>query len=125
MKRNPEVTAYLTYVAPPTQRAILRRMRAAIRKALPQAEECFESKMPVYKVNGQWAAGFAARSKCPMLYVMDSELLDQHAERLGRLRSGKSCLDLRETKALPLAELEKLAVELVRELGRRHALLIS
>lgn len=121
MKRNPEINAYLKHIVPPEQQPILRRMRAAIRKALPQAEECFESKMPIYKINGQWAAAFAARSKCPMLYLMDSELLDQHAARLGRVRSGKSCIDLRSTKTLPLSELENFAVELLTELARRRA----
>ena len=50
---------------------------------------------------------------------MDPELLDQHA-RLGRLRSGRSCIDLRSTKTMPRPELEKFAAELIRELGRRH-----
>ena len=50
-----------------TYQLMSRRLRAAIREALPQAEECFESRMPVYNLNGQWATGFALRSKRPIL----------------------------------------------------------
>jgi len=119
MKSHPAVTAYLSHVAPPAQRPLLRRLRAAIRKALPMAVESFESKMPVYKIGEQWTAGFAARAKCPMLYVMDRALLDEYAARLGKARSGNSCIDLKTTKALPLVELEALVLELLAELGRR------
>jgi len=42
------------------------------------------------------------------------------AARLGKARSGNSCIDLKETKALPLLELEKIALEIVAELGRRR-----
>lgn len=118
MKSNPSVTAYIANVAPVAQRPLLKRLRAALQKALPQATENFESKMPVYKTGDQWTAGFAARAKCPMLYIMDVALLDRYAERLGKARSGKSCIDMKETKALPLAALETLALEIIAELGK-------
>ena len=94
---------------------MLKRLRAAIRPALPMTTECFESKMPVYKIGQRWTAGFAARAKCPMLYVIDTALVDEYAERLGKARSGKSCIEMKESKALPLAELETLAVAMLTE----------
>lgn len=121
MKRNPEVDAYITHIAPPAQQPLLKRLRSAIKKALPMATEDFESKMPVYKVGEAWTAGFAARAKCPMLYIMDTALVDEYAARLGKARSGKSCIDLKDSKALPLAELEQIAQEMLSELGKRKA----
>ena len=57
MKRNPAVDAYIENLAPVSQRPLLKRLRAAIRPALPMTTECFESKMPVYKIGQRWTAG--------------------------------------------------------------------
>lgn len=114
---NPAVDDYLEH-APAEQVQLLRRIRALIRKHLPLAEEAMESNMPVYKVNGAWAAGFAARAKGPMLYVMHAEVLDGFAGRLGKARSGKSCVDLKVTKTAPADHWLVLADEILRELAR-------
>lgn len=95
MKSHKEVVAYIDS-APEEQKPLLKWLRSEIRKALPEAEETFESKMPIYKRGEAWSAGFASRKKGAMLYVMNSGLLDQFAERLGKRRSGKSCIEMRD-----------------------------
>ncbi len=95
MKSHQDVIAYLDS-APEEQKALLKWLRTEIRRALPDSEESFESKMPVYKRAGAWTAGFASRKKGVMFYVMDSKLLDGFAERLGKRRSGNSCIEMRD-----------------------------
>ena len=116
MSDHPEVNAYLA-AAPEEQRHVLERLRARIIARLPEAEEAFESRMPVYKVNGEWTAGFAYRKKGPMLYIMRPELLDEYALVLGRNRSGRTCIDMVATKRLSLAILENIADEILSRVG--------
>lgn len=95
MKSHKEVAAYIESV-PDEQKPLLKWLRTEIRKALPDTEESFESKMPIYKRGEVWTAGFAARKKGVMFYAMNSGLLDQFADRLGKRRSGKSCIEMRD-----------------------------
>jgi len=43
------------------------------------------------------------------MYVMVTSVLDRHAETLGRLRSGRSCVEFKASKTLTLEELDALA----------------
>lgn len=119
-QRNKDVDAYLA-LAPEEQRALLERLRRMIREALPHARECFESKMPAYTVNGAWTAGFATRAKGAMFYVMDTRLLDEYAGVLGRHRSGRSCVEMRASRQMSLAQLESIAAEILGKLAARRA----
>lgn len=108
-----------TYVerAPEAQRAALRELREMISAALPGAEVAIESGFPVYKVNGKWAAGFATRKKGPMLYIMASGVLDRHAQELGSLRSGNSCVEFRAKCDLSLDDVRRLSRQMLAEVG--------
>jgi hypothetical protein len=75
--------------------------------------------MPVYEIEGKGKAGFAARFECPMLYIMDTALLDEFAVRPGKACSGNSCIGLEATQAPPLPDLGKLALAMLTEPGRR------
>jgi uncharacterized protein YdhG (YjbR/CyaY superfamily) len=110
------VHAYLA-AAPVAQRPELTKIRALIRKHLPRATESLGgSGFPVYTDDsGKWLAGFAWRKKGPMLYVMNAGVLDRYEDKLDGLRSGKSCIDWRETKALSMDELTKMADQMLRE----------
>lgn len=116
MRELPEVDAYIS-AAPEAQRPVLERLRARIRRLLPQAEECFESRLPIYKVDGIWTAGFATRAKGPMLYIMNTGLLDEYALVLGKSRTGKTCIEMTPTRALSLEALESIADELLSRLA--------
>lgn len=117
MKKSKEVDAYIA-AAPEEHQPLLKKLRAAIRKALPSAEETFESKMPVYKVNGEWFSAFAWRAKGVMFYICRTEVVDGFVGRLGKHRSGKSCIEMKPSKALSAAELESLASEMLAALGK-------
>lgn len=116
---EPAVRTYLDE-APPAQRPVLETVRALILEHLPGVEETCE-RFPVYTRDGAWAAGFATRAKGPMFYLMDEATLDAHADRLGRLRSGKGCVELRATRDRSQDELLALVVELLQASAARHA----
>lgn len=106
VKANPEATAYIGQ-APPVQQEALSWIRKLMRTKLDGlADERYQNGMVVYGAEARWLAGFASRKKCVMFYVMDSTLLDRYAARLGSLRSGKSCVEFRETAAMPMAALK-------------------
>lgn len=101
---NSKVTAYIGS-APEAQRAALVELRAMIGAALPHsAEELGSSGFPVYTVNGRWVSGFATRKKGPMFYMMVGEVMAGHAEELGPLMSGKSCIEYRASKTMTMDE---------------------
>ena len=101
--------------APEEQRASLRTLRAKIEREFPGVEPDMPNGFPVWTIDGNWCCGFATRKKGPMLYVMAPGVLDRHADKLGSLRSGKSCVDFKASKTLTLEELDALADVLVRE----------
>jgi uncharacterized protein YdhG (YjbR/CyaY superfamily) len=113
-----------TYIAsaPPAQRDELTKLRALIRKHLPRARESLGSSgFPVYAdEEGKWLAGFAWRKKHPMLYVMNAAVLDRYEGRLAGLRSGKSCIDWRETNGMDWQTLMKLVATMLAESVRRR-----
>jgi hypothetical protein len=107
--------------APAEFQAALRALRKRLKEHLGSytKESLGTSGFPVLTVDDVWVAGFACRKKGPMLYVMNAALLDAYAERLGKLRSGRSCIEWRETKQLSLEELGALVDEILAEEARR------
>ena len=101
--------------APEGQRASLRGLREKIEREFPGVEPEAPNGFPVWTIDGQWCCGFATRKKGPVLYVMAPGVLDRHAEKLGSLRSGKSCVELKASKTMTLDELDALADVLFRE----------
>jgi uncharacterized protein YdhG (YjbR/CyaY superfamily) len=107
--------------APAEFQAALRALRKRLKEHLGGCtkEALGASGFPVLTVDDAWVAGFAWRKKSPMLYVMNTALLDGYAERLGKLRSGRSCIEWRETKQLSLKDLGTLVDEILAEEARR------
>jgi len=101
--------------APEGQRASLRGLREKIEREFPGVEPQMPNGFPVWTVDGHWCCGFATRKKGAMLYVMAPGVLDRHAEKLGRLRSAKSCVDFKASKTMTLEQLDALADVLCRE----------
>ena len=114
------VDAYVAS-APPDQQGTLRLLRALLQRHLGACtrESLGSSGFPVRTLDDAWVAGFAWRKKGPMLYVMNAGLLDRYAERLGPLRSGRSCVEWRATRRLSLEALTALVEELLGEEARR------
>lgn len=108
-----DVTRYIAST-PEVQRQTLEYLRALIRQHLPEAQELVGSSgFPIYTHQEVWVAGFATRKKCAMLYIMCPGVLDEFDQDMGRLRSGKSCMEWRPGKKISDTELRDLARRIV------------
>lgn len=113
--RSQAVDAYVAQ-APEEQRAALEHLRETIRRHLPHTEEQLgKHGFALYTLDGEWVAGFATRKKGPMLYLMLQEILDEHEPALGRLRSGRSCVEWKASRTLSLDELDALAQRMLEQ----------
>lgn len=83
--KEPSVDDYLA-AQPPEARAVLARVRAAIKKALPRSTERISYRIPTYDVDGTmvlYFAGFARHwSIYPLTPALGRELGDELAPRL-------------------------------------------
>jgi len=72
------------YIAgfPPRVRAVLRRVRSAIRKAIPGAEEAISYQMPTYKLNGRPVIYFSGWKAHYSLYPADKRVIAAFAKQL-------------------------------------------
>ena len=118
VEMHPDVAGYLLR-APADQRPHLEDLRHLILEHFPDAEEAFE-RFPVYTRDGTWLAGFATRAKGMMFYLMDHATLDDFDERLGRLRSGRGCIEYRATRERTLPELRQLVSDMLSVSARRR-----
>ena len=67
---------------PPKARAVLRKVRAAMRKALPRAEEVISYQIPAYKLNGRVVIYFAGWKEHYSIYPAHRRLVAAIKERL-------------------------------------------
>jgi hypothetical protein len=117
---HPDVTAYIQS-APQDLRPALLELREMIITAYPQSkEQVYNGQFPIYTSGDEWLAGFAWRSRGPMLYIMDQELVAEHAATLGKLASGKACLLYKPTKSLDGTALRSLYTSLLRQAAARR-----
>ena len=104
--------------APAEMQVVLEELRTMIRSHLSDAKESMSSNgFAVYTIDDQWMAGFAWRQKGPMLYIMKSGVLDRYADQLGKLRSGRSCIEWKASKTMTLDELKALAEKMLGEVA--------
>src|SRR5262245_28902531 len=76
-----DVDGYLA-AQPPSTRRILEKVRAAIRKALPEAEEVISYKIPAYKLNGRVVVYFAGWTEHYAIYPVGEALIAAFEEEL-------------------------------------------
>jgi uncharacterized protein YdhG (YjbR/CyaY superfamily) len=77
-------TSVAEYIAsqPLKVRAVLRKVRAAMRKALPKAEEVISYQIPAYKLNGRVVIYFAGWKEHYSIYPAQRRLVAAFKERL-------------------------------------------
>jgi uncharacterized protein YdhG (YjbR/CyaY superfamily) len=83
MKSQP-VTTIDEYLAdfPPKTRTVLKRVRAAIRKALPGAEETISYRIPAFKLYGRVVIYFAGWKAHYSLYPVNAKLIAELGEEM-------------------------------------------
>ncbi len=107
------------YIAsqPEAARAVLQRVRAAIRKAVPAAEETISYNMPAYKLHGEAMLYFAGWKRHYSLYPATARVLAAFKDELAAYEIDKS------TIRFPLSEpVPAKLIALDREVPRQRSL---
>jgi len=106
--------------APVATQAVLRKVRAAIREAAPDADESISYGMPFYSYKGEVGIErrlcyFGLQRADLALYLRPKDL-EPHAKRIAKYRSTKSTLRFPLDRPVPVPLLKQL----VRDAVRKH-----
>jgi len=106
--------------APVEARAVLRKVRAAIREAAPDADESISYGMPFYGYPGEVGIDrrlcyFGLRRTSLRLYFRPRDL-EPHTERIAGYRTSGSALRFPLDRPIPIPLIQRL----VRDAVRRH-----
>ena len=111
------VTAYIAEFPRPT-RAILRRVRAAIRKALPRADETIWYRIPTYKLHGRPVIYFAGWKRHFSIYPATARLVAAFEDELAPYEvNDKGTIRFPLTAPVPTALIGRLAAFRASEVG--------
>lgn len=94
---------------PATARTFLQRVRAAIRKALPGAEETISYKIPAYRLNGRVVIYFAGWKNHFSLYPVNDELVAAFARELAPYEVEKGTIRFPLSAPVPVELIARIA----------------
>jgi uncharacterized protein YdhG (YjbR/CyaY superfamily) len=116
-----EPTSVDEYIAsqPESVRATLERVRRAIRRALPGAEELISYKMPAYRLNGEGILHFASWKKHYSLYLASESIVAQFKDELARYETQKGTISFPITEPVPEKLIERIAKFRAKEVAER------
>jgi uncharacterized protein YdhG (YjbR/CyaY superfamily) len=77
---------------PDGRKAALAELRRLCRKILKGYQEQIEYGMPAYNKDGKAEVAFASQKQYISLYIMKTQLVDDHREQLAGLSVGKCCI---------------------------------
>ena len=124
MLKIPEIVANYIAIQPESLQPALHEIHAMLAQAYPQAKvEMYltaKGEVPIYKDGETWLGGFAVRSKGPMVYVMDTEVVAKYKPRLESLADGKACVLYKPTRALDAAALQALFTQMITEAAAKR-----
>jgi uncharacterized protein YdhG (YjbR/CyaY superfamily) len=114
------------YIAaqPAPARAVLERVRATIRKALPRATEGISYQIPVYKIDGRMVLYFAGFQRHYSIYPATARIVQGLGKELAGLLHSKATIRFAYTAAVParlISRIAKLRATEVAELQNRQA----
>jgi uncharacterized protein YdhG (YjbR/CyaY superfamily) len=101
------VTDYIASKPHPVQ-AVLKRVRAAIRKAIPKAEEGISYQIPTYKLNGTYVIYFAGWKEHYSLYPIHESLVSAFSEELAGCKTSKGTLRFPLSEPVPSDLIERI-----------------
>jgi uncharacterized protein YdhG (YjbR/CyaY superfamily) len=115
-------TAYATVddyldAQPVAHRATLLDVRAAIRKALPEAEEVISYGIPAYRVNGRVAIFFAGWKAHYSIYPLSDAVLAALGEELRPYTLAKGTIRFPLSEPVPADLIGRIAQVKAREAG--------
>jgi uncharacterized protein YdhG (YjbR/CyaY superfamily) len=110
------------YIAlqPLAAREVLERVRGAIRKALPKAEEVISYKIPAYKVNGRAVLYFAGWKHHYSLYPVSGPLVAAFKDDLAQYEVEKGTIRFPLNGPVPVKLIERIARFKAKEADERR-----
>lgn len=105
------------YIAthPPEVQAVLQRVRSAIRKAVPRAEEAISYKIPTFKLHGTYVVYFAGWKKHYSLYPASRALVAAFKDELSPYEVNKGTIRFPLDRAVPVRLIAGIAKFLSKE----------
>jgi uncharacterized protein YdhG (YjbR/CyaY superfamily) len=101
------VDDYLAEV-PDERRECLHDLRRACRERLTGFAETMAYGMPSYARGGEVEVSFASQKQYIALYVLRTDVVDAHRDRLAGLNVGKSCIRYRRPAQVDMAVVESM-----------------
>jgi uncharacterized protein YdhG (YjbR/CyaY superfamily) len=105
-------TSVPEYIAaqPPEARGALRKVRAAMRKALPKAEEVISYQIPAYRLNGRIVIYFAGWKAHYSIYPAQKRLVAAFRDRLAPYEvNNKGTIRFPLSEPVPVRLIEAIA----------------
>ena len=116
-----DVTSVDEYIAsqPEAVQGILRRVRSAIRKAVPEAEEVISYKIPAYKLHGTVLLYFAGWKQHYSLYPVNERVFAAFKDELAQYEISKGTVRFPLSKSVPAKLIERIAKFRAKEAAQR------
>jgi uncharacterized protein YdhG (YjbR/CyaY superfamily) len=105
---------------PPPVRTVLERMRGAIRRALPAAEEAISYQIPAYKVDGAVALYFAGWKEHVSLYPVSAAMIATLGDEIAPYVASKGTLRFPLSAPVPLRLIGRIAKLRAAETAERQ-----
>lgn len=107
------VDAYLKRYSPEIS-AALQRVRQAIRKAAPKAEEVISYHIPIYKQNGPVVCFAGYENHCSF-YVINKKIITDFADELKEFKTSGTTIHFSPEKPLPVSLIQKIVKRRIKE----------
>jgi uncharacterized protein YdhG (YjbR/CyaY superfamily) len=112
------VDEYIT-TQPEDVQVILQRVRSAIRKALPGAEEVISYQIPAYRLHGRPALYFAGWKQHYSLYPATAHLVETFKDDLAPYKVSKGTIRFPLSQPVPVRLIERIAKFRAKESAER------
>lgn len=103
---------------PEEARAVLGRLREAIRSVAPEATEAISYRIPIFRYHGD-LVGISAHKNHYSLHVMSTAVMDAHRDDLAPFTTTTATVHFSYDRPLPASLVEKLVSARVRENAER------
>ena len=109
------------YIAsqPDASQAVLTRVRSAIRKAVPGAEESIAYQIPAYKLHGEPVLYFAGWKQHYSLYPATGTLVEAFKKDLAQYEISKGTIRFPLSERVPVKLIERIAKFRIKEIAAR------
>lgn len=109
------------YIAthPEEVQVVLERVRSAIRRALPGAQEAISYQIPTYKLNGSAVLYFAGWKRHYSLYPAGDELVEAFKDDLEPYEVDKGTIRFPLSRPVPVRLIERIARFRAKEAAER------